>query len=123
MLEYKQMRSAYNKAIRKAKRESWLSFIDSCTSIADASKLTRILTKPKNPPPGLTLTPTGTPTWRQFHQHDYARIFRANDKKSCLFKKRYFTKHFRTKFSLVGIRKSQVAVRKKSFEDFLRTEF
>jgi hypothetical protein len=63
MLEYQQMQSAYNKAIRKAKKESWRSFIDSITTIADTSKLTRLLTRLKTPSPGLTVTPNGVPTW------------------------------------------------------------
>jgi hypothetical protein len=58
-----QLRSNYNRAVRKAKCESWLSFIDSCTTIADTSKLTRIITKPRNPPPALMVTPDGSPTW------------------------------------------------------------
>jgi hypothetical protein len=60
---YQKLRSAYNKALRKAKRDSWLSFIDSCTSISDTSKLTRIITKARNPPPSLTINPDGSPTW------------------------------------------------------------
>jgi ribonuclease HI len=62
-LEFQQLRTEYQKATRKAKRESWLSFIDSCNTIADTSKLARIITKPKKSPLGLTLTPEGTPTW------------------------------------------------------------
>jgi len=62
-IEYQKLRSTYKRAIRKAKRESWHSFINSCATITDTSKLTRILTRPKTPPPGLTITPDGSPTW------------------------------------------------------------
>jgi ribonuclease HI len=60
---YQQLKSSYNRAVRKAKRENWHSFINSCQSISDTSKLTRIITKPRNSPPALTVTPDGSPTW------------------------------------------------------------
>ncbi len=61
--QYQSLRTAYRRAIRKAKREGWQSFTDKCVSISDTSKLTRIITKNKNPPPCLTAKPDGTPTW------------------------------------------------------------
>jgi len=60
---YIELKRKYQKEIRKAKRESWHSFMNKCQSISDASKLTRILTKDKNKPSGLTIKPDGTTTW------------------------------------------------------------
>jgi hypothetical protein len=61
--DYIKEKAAYQKAVRKAKRDSWLSFTNSCASISDTSKLTRILTKPKSQPPGLTVKSDGSATW------------------------------------------------------------
>jgi ribonuclease HI len=61
--DYVKEKAAYQKAIRKAKRDSWLSFTSSCESISDTSKLTRILTKPKSQPLGLTVKSDGSATW------------------------------------------------------------
>jgi len=61
--DYVKEKAAYQKALRKAKRESWISFTDSCATISDTSKLTRILTKPRSLPPGLMVKPDGSATW------------------------------------------------------------
>jgi ribonuclease HI len=61
--EYPTLKTAYQKAIRKAKKESWRSFLDSCRTMTDTNKLVRIITKPKAKTPGLTIKPDGSPTW------------------------------------------------------------
>jgi hypothetical protein len=61
--EYPTLKMAYQKAIRKAKKESWRSFLDSCKTMSDTSKLVRIITKPKAQTSGLTIKPDGSPTW------------------------------------------------------------
>jgi len=60
---YIELKRKYQKEIRKAKRESWHLFMDKCQSISDVSKLTRILTKDKNKPSGLTIKSDGTTIW------------------------------------------------------------
>jgi hypothetical protein len=66
-------------------------------------------------------------TWHQFHQHVYARLFHLKDKKLLVFKNQF---HHAFSYKncagcairkshlavLVAIRKSQLALRKKSFE-------
>ncbi len=61
--EYLELKTQYRKAVRNAKKESWNNFLNKCSSISDASKLARILTKDKSRPTGLTTTPDGAATW------------------------------------------------------------
>jgi hypothetical protein len=60
---YIELKRNYQRAIRKAKKDSWQAFTDKCKTISDASKLARILTKDRNKPPGLTIKADGTATW------------------------------------------------------------
>jgi ribonuclease HI len=60
---YQALKTEYQKAIRKAKRESWNSFLEGCLLMSNASKFAHIITKPKPCAPGLTIQPDGNPTW------------------------------------------------------------
>ena len=60
---YIEQKRNYQREIRKAKRIHWQMFLDKCQSISDTAKLTRILTKDKTKPVGLTIKPDGTATW------------------------------------------------------------
>jgi hypothetical protein len=60
---YQTLKTEYQKAIRKAKRESWNNFLEGCTLMSNASKFAHIITKPKPCVPGLTIKPDGCPTW------------------------------------------------------------
>jgi len=62
-LEYQEHKTAYQKAIRKAKRANWLNFLELCKYVPEASRLARILMHKKSAPPGLTVKPDGTATW------------------------------------------------------------
>ena len=55
-------RQSYQRHIKKAKMENWKNFVNECNTMADVSKLNRIITKKKAKPIGLTLTPNNTLT-------------------------------------------------------------
>jgi len=42
-LAYQELKSAYQKAVRKAKKESWNNFLESCTTMSSMSKFARII--------------------------------------------------------------------------------
>jgi len=80
---YQDLKTAYQKAIRKAKKESWNNFLNEVNSMSNASKFAHIITKPKTCTPGLTLKPDGSPTWNNLTsiQNITKTLFSASSKK------------------------------------------
>jgi hypothetical protein len=59
---YQELKTAYQKEIRKAKRERWNNFLDGCNTMSNSRKLAHIITKLKELAPGITIKSDGTPT-------------------------------------------------------------
>jgi len=62
---YNNLKTSYAKAIRAAKRDSWLKFLEEIQKLPEASRLAKVLTKAKATPVGLTNGRNGVPAWNK----------------------------------------------------------